>query len=436
METALRVSIKKGLSQQSREEPVPEPRRTIIHVDMDAFYCSVEELDNPSLKGLPVVVGGTPEGRGVVATANYAAREFGLHSAMPAAQAVRLCPKAVFLRPRLKRYAAASRQVFSIFEEYTPMVEPLSIDEAFLDVTASRLSAAQGSFDAAGYGAGEVIASELQQRIEAETGGLSCSVGVASNKYLAKIASDLRKPRAIVVVPLGAEEEFLAPLPIEKIWGVGPKLAGRLRAIGLRTIGDMQDLGVAPLQQALGEESGEHFWRLCRGIDRRPVVTDQEVKSISQEKTYGEFLDCGDRETIERELFRMSDKVANRLRARELWGRTVQLKARDEKFHTVTRSLSLESPTCLVEEIYGAAMELLDERVDFGGRRIRLLGVGVSGLTGEPRRQLEFFDSGRLEQAENIAAISAAVRRKVGEEAILRAKMLEKGKEKEPPAEG
>ena len=258
---------------------------------------------------------------------------------------------------------------------------------------------------------------------------------MASNKYLAKIASDLRKPRAIVVVPLGAEEEFLAPLPIEKIWGVGPKLAGRLRALGLRTIRDMQDLGVEPLQKALGEEAGEHFWRLCRGIDRRPVVTDQEVKSISQEKTYGEFLDSGDRETIERELFRMSDKVANRLRARELWGRTVQLKARDEKFHTVTRSLSLESPTCLVEEIYAAAMGLLDDRVDFGSRRIRLLGVGVSGLTGEPRRQLEFFNSGRLEQAENIAAISDAVRRKIGDQAILRAKMLEKGKEKEPPAE-
>ncbi len=414
---------------------MPEPRRTIIHVDMDAFYCSVEELDDPSLKGRPVVVGGTPEGRGVVATANYAARKFGLHSAMPAARAVRLCPKAVFLRPRPERYAEASRQVFSIFQEYTPLVEPLSIDEAFLDVTASRLSAAQGSFDAEGYGAGEVIASELQEKIEDETGGLSCSVGVASNKYLAKIASDLRKPRAIVVVPLGAEEEFLAPLPVEKIWGVGPKLAGRLRALGLRTIRDMQDLGLEPLQKALGEEAGEHFWRLCRGIDHRPVVTDQEVKSISQEKTYGEFIDPGDREKIERELFRMSDKVANRLRARELWGRTVQLKARDEKFNTVTRSLSLESPTCLVEEIYEAALELLDERVDFGQRRIRLLGVGVSGLGTEARRQLEFFDSARLEQAENIAAISDAVRRKIGDQAILRAKMLEKGKKKEPPAE-
>ena len=400
---------------------------------MDAFYCSVEELDNPSLKGRPVVVGGTPEGRGVVATANYAARKLGLHSAMPAAQAVRLCPKAVFLRPRPKRYAEASRQVFSIFEEYTPLVEPLSIDEAFLDVTASRLTGSPGSFDAEGYGAGEAIARELQQKIETETGGLTCSIGIASNKYLAKIASDLRKPRAIVVVPLGEEESFLAPLPIEKIWGVGPKMAERLGAIGMKFIGDMQRLGVEPLQRALGEDTGEHFWKLCRGIDQRPVVTDQEVKSISQEKTYGEFLDSGDRETIERELFRMSDKVARRLRARELWGRTVQLKARDEKFHTVTRSFSLESPTCLVEEIYQAALGLLDDRVDFGDRRIRLLGVGVSGLTSEPRRQLDFFDSGELEQAENIAAISDAVRRKIGDQAILRAKMLEGGEEKRPP---
>ena len=400
---------------------------------MDAFYCSVEELDAPSLKGRPVVVGGTPEGRGVVSTANYAARKFGVHSAMPAAQAVRLCPTAVFLRPRPKRYAEASRQVFSIFEKYTPLVEPLSIDEAFLDVTASRLSGSPGSYDAEGYGAGEAIARELHRRIEEETGGLTCSIGIASNKYLAKIASDLRKPRAIVVVPLGAEEEFLAPLPIKRIWGVGPKMAERLGSIGIKLIGDMQKLGAEPLRRALGEDTGEHFWRLCRGIDARPVVTDQEVKSISQEKTYGEFLDPSDRETIERELFRMSDKVAARLRARELWGRTVQLKARDEKFHTVTRSSSLESPTCLVEEIYRVALELLDERVDFGGRRIRLLGVGVSGLTDEPRRQLDFFDSGQLQQAENIAAISDAVRRKIGDQAILRAKMLGRGNEKKPP---
>ena len=210
-------------------------------------------------------------------------------------------------------------------------------------------------------------------------------------------------------------------------------MAERLEAIGMKLIGDMQSLGVEPLQRALGEDTGEHFWRLCRGIDQRPVVTDQEVKSISQEKTYGEFLDSGDRETIERELFRMSDKVARRLRARELWGRTVQLKARDEEFHTVTRSSSLESPTCLVEEIYQAALGLLDGRGDFGGRRIRLLGEGVCSMASDSRRKLDFFDSGELEQAENIAAISDAVRRKIGDQAILRAKMLEGGEEKRPP---
>ena len=332
---------------------------------MDAFYCSVEELDNPSLKGRPVVVGGTPEGRGVVATANYAAREFGVHSAMPAARAIRLCPRAEFLRPRPKRYSEVSREVFSIFGKYTPLVEPLSIDEAFLDVTGSRLPGVPANVDEEGYGAGVAIARALRERVEKETGGLTCSIGIASNKYLAKIASDLRKPRGMVIVPLGAEEEFLGPLPIEKIWGVGPKMAGRLRAIGLDLVGDMQRLGVEPLQRALGDETGEHFWRLCRGVDHRPVVTEQEVKSISQEKTYGQFLAPSDRETIERELFRMSDKVAARLRARELWGRTVQLKARDEKFHTVTRSASLDSPTCLVEEIYRAVLGMFDERVDF-----------------------------------------------------------------------
>lgn len=420
----------------SCSEPAPESSRIIIHVDMDAFYCSVEERDNPSLKGRPVVVGGTPEGRGVVATANYAAREFGIHSAMPAARAVGLCPGAVFLRPRPKRYSAASREVFSIFEMYTPLVEPLSIDEAFLDLTGSMFAGMTANPGEDGYGAGVEIAAELQERIEKETGGLTCSIGVASNKYLAKIASDLRKPRGITIVPLGAHEEFLAPLSIEKIWGVGPKMAQRLRAIGLDVIGDMQRLGVQPLRQALGQEQGEHFWRLCRGIDHRPVVTEQEVKSISQEKTYGEFLDSKDRETVERELFRMSDKVAVRLRARELWGRTVHLKARDEKFHTVTRSTALDSPTCLVEEIYETALGMYNDRVDFGQLRVRLLGVGVSGLTGEPRRQLDFFDSGRLAQAENIAAISDAVRRKIGDEAIVRAKMLDGGNEKRPRDSG
>ncbi|MCZ6794380.1 MAG: DNA polymerase IV, partial [Planctomycetota bacterium] len=315
-------------------------RRRILHLDMDAFFAAVEVLDNPELRGKPVIVGGTPQGRGVVSTASYEARRYGVHSAMPAAQAVKLCPAGIFLRPRLGRYAAVSREVFHLLAAYTPLVEPVSIDEAFLDVTGCRpLRGASRSSGAV------AIARELQERVEEVTGGLTCSVGVAWNKFLAKLASDLEKPRGLVVVPEEGVEEFLGPLPVSRLWGVGPRTAERLGRLGLRRVKDLQAVPAGDLERILGKELGRHVARLSRGQDERPVEPHGDPRSISMEQTYGEFLPADDVERLEAELFRMSDGVASRLRKSGLRGRVVTLKVRDERFATRTRSRTLPSPT-------------------------------------------------------------------------------------------
>src|SRR2546426_1030327 len=283
-------------------------QRFILHVDMDAFFAAVEVLDNPSLAGKPVIVGGTPEGRGVVSTASYEARKFGVRSAMPAAQAVKLCPHGIFLRPRMGRYWAVSRKFCAILPAVTPLVEPLSIDEAFLDVSGCYPQK-RSTMPAA-----EAIAKEIQERVERETGGLTCSLGIAENKFLAKVASDLRKPRGLTVVPRGNSAEFLAPLPIERLWGVGPRTSELLRSLGVTTIGQISALKEKDLESILGVEFGRHLHRLSRGLDDREVETSWEAKSISQETTFAEFLAPNDREAIERVLFSLSDGVAERLR--------------------------------------------------------------------------------------------------------------------------
>lgn len=397
--------------------------RCILHIDMDAFFAAVEELDNPSLAGRPVIVGGTPEGHGVVSTANYVAREFGVHSAMPAARAVKLCPHGVFLRPRGARYADVSREVFRIFRSITPLVEPLSIDEAFLDVTGCPASRTADE-------APEVaLAREIQDRVERETGGLTCSIGVAENKFLAKIASDLQKPRGLVIVPPGGAVGFLAPLPIERLWGVGPKTAARLRDLGLDTVGSLAGLTERDLVRVCGEELGRHLHRLSHGIDDRPVVTDWEARSISQETTFAVFLRPDDQDAVEGVLFRLADGVAFRLRQEALWGRTIHLKVRNDRFHTVTRALTLESPTQFVEEIFSGAVKLLRERVRLEGRSIRLLGVGATQLVRRPLRQLDLFDhsADEEEQARRRAEVADAIREKLGDAAITRARLLPEG---------
>jgi DNA polymerase-4 len=394
--------------------------RAILHVDMDAFYAAVEVLDCPALAGKPVIVGGTPEGRGVVSTASYEARRFGVRSAMPAAEAVRRCPQGIFLPPRFGRYAAVSRQVFAILEAVTPLVEPLSIDEAFLDVGGC-------------CGAPAEIAGAIQARIERETGGLTCSIGCAENKFLAKVASDLRKPRGLVVVPPGGGREFLAPLPVERLWGAGPKTSARLRAAGMAVIGDVAARDEGELVALLGRDLAEHLAALARGLDDRPVLTGWEAKSLSQETTFAVFLSPRDEEAIGRVLFELADGVAARLREQGVWGRTVTLKVRDGRFRTCTRSVTLAEPTQVVEDIYRAATGLFRERVRLGREKVRLLGVGVKNLEREPLRQLELFDAGAVERerAARVAALSDAICRKHGDGAVTRGRLIARpGKER------
>ncbi len=246
----------------------------ILHIDMDAFYASIEIRDNPALASLPVVIGGTPQGRGVVSTANYIARQYGIHSAMPASQAVRLCPHATFLRPRMDYYADIARQIRAIFHEYTDLVEPLSLDEAFIDVTGSQ----------ALFGEAASIASQIKQRIRDQL-GLTASAGVAPNKFLAKVASDLQKPDGLVIVPVDGVQDFLDPLPVSKVWGVGAQTQKKLDRYHVRTIGDLRRLSMEALKAIVGVNC-EHFYRLARGQDSRHVIPDRDAKSISHETTF------------------------------------------------------------------------------------------------------------------------------------------------------
>jgi DNA polymerase IV len=336
----------------------------ILHVDLDAFYASVEQLADPSLRGRPVVVGGLG-GRGVVAAASYEARRFGVHSAMPTAHARRACPDAVFLAPRFDVYADASKDVMAILRSVTPLVEPISMDEAFLDVRgASRL-----------HGDGPTIARHLRERVADET-GLTASVGVASTKMLAKIASDLAKPDGLLVVDLGRELEVLHPLPVERLWGVGPATMRRLGRYGVTTIGDLAALPETTLVTALGRAQGAHLHALAWNRDARPVEPERVVKSIGHEETFPR--DIADRATLEQEVVRLADKVGGRLRGARRVARTVQIKVRYGDFRTITRSRTLVEPTDVALEITRSAVELLRTvDVDTG---IRLLGVSAQQL--------------------------------------------------------
>jgi DNA polymerase-4 len=348
--------------------------RTILHVDMDAFYASVEVIDDPTLSGKPVIVGGIGP-RGVVASCTYEARAYGVRSAMPSSQARRLCPHAVFLAGRFDRYAEVSGRIHAVFEYFTPLVEGISLDEAFLDITGSiRL-----------FGPALQIAAQVRTRIQAEL-GLCCSVGVAGAKFLAKLASEAAKPRAslqgvvagpgVVVVEPGDELDFLHPLPIEALWGVGPATATRLRRLGVTTVGELARVPADVLETALGRANGAHLGRLARGLDDRPVEPDREIKSVSHEETYP--VDRYDGDDLHVEIVRMADSVAARMRRAGLVGRTVTLKVRYGDFSTRTRSRT--SPVPLSEGTAIAALaSLLLREVDLSPG-VRLLGVGVSNL--------------------------------------------------------
>ncbi|MBX7186570.1 MAG: DNA polymerase IV [Vicinamibacteria bacterium] len=388
---------------------------------MDAFYAAVEERDRPELRGKPVIIGADPKGgagRGVVSTANYEARKFGVGSAMPISTAFRLCPQGVFISPDMSKYSAISLEIRAIFEAFTDLVEPLSVDEAFLDVTASvRL-----------FGNGEGIARAIKARIKAET-RLTASVGVASAKLIAKIASDLRKPDGLVVVPPGTERAFLAPLPVRRLWGIGPKMEERLAKLGIHTVGQLADAKVTRL---LGTH-GLDLQRLARGEDDRPVVSDSgPAKSVSVEHTFD--VDEGNPRALRKALLRLADELSRRLRAESLAGRTVTLKYRDETFRTTTHARSGRAPTNVASELFETASGLFDDV--HGSLKVRLLGIGVSGFTEPVQRGL--FEEESPRRGARIDELRDRVREKFGREALVRASDLEdeKGQEGRRDPEG
>lgn len=378
----------------------------ILHVDMDAFYASVEERDRPDLAGKPVIVGGTPEGRGVVAAASYAARRFGVHSAMPAVTARRLCPHGVFLRPRMDHYAEVSDQIRSVFGKYTPLVEPLSLDEAFLDVTGS----------APLFGSAVRIAAAIKQEIR-DSLRLIASVGVAPNKFLAKIASDLKKPDALVVVEAAHVQEFLDPLPVGRLWGVGKVTGGVFERLEIQTIGQLRQVPVELLRQHFGS-NGDHLWQLSRGIDDRPVVPEQAAKSISHETTFAQ--DLRDREVMRAWLLELSEQVGSRLRRHGLKGRTVQLKVRFEDFHTVTRAQTLPHATDVTDEIWQTAARMFAERLPARRMHIRLLGVGVSGLDQPKLVQQSLFPDEEHERQSRLDHVADQIKDRFGQASLQR----------------
>jgi DNA polymerase-4 len=347
--------------------------RIIIHADLDAFYASVEQLDRPELKGKPVVVGGPPEARGVVAAASYEARAFGVRSAMPMSRALRLCPQAVRLSPRFDRYGEVSRQVMAIFRSLTPLVEPLSMDEAFLDVTA-QVNAYRGATDLARY---------LKIEVKKDT-GLIVSIGVGSNKTVAKIASDMGKPDGLVVVPAGQEAAFLAPLPVRALWGVGPRAEAALNAAGLMTIGDIARADPALPQNMLGSR-GEMLREMAEGVDDRPIEVEQERKSVGAETTFARDLPDGPE--LRAELERIASSVAERLAGSGARARTVVLKLRYSNFRTITRQASHAEATDDEADIRTRAVALLDA-VARPEDRFRLLGIHGTNLVEQHASQL------------------------------------------------
>ena len=384
--------------------------RTILHVDLDAFYASVEVLENPALAGKPVLVGGTGP-RGVVAAASYEARRFGCHSAMPMGRARRLCPQAIVLPPRFDLYAAKSRAVHEIFAAFTPLIEPIALDEAFLDVTGARRL----------HGTGPEVGAAIRARVRAET-GLTASVGVAPNKLLAKLASDDAKPDGMLVVEAGGELAFLHPHPVGRLWGVGPATLARLERFGVETIGDLAALPEASLVDTLGRAHGHQLHELACGRDDRPVEPDRETKSIGQEETFPR--DVADREALDREVRRMAERVGTRLRDHGLAGRTVTLKVRFPDFRTITRSTTLPDPFAVSNEIARQALALLDKVDTTGG--IRLIGVSVSNLTAGAAHQASLFgEEAAPDGGGAIQSVVDAVRQRFGPDALGSAATLD-----------
>jgi len=386
----------------------------ILHVDMDAFFVSVEHIRRPELKGLPVAVGG-PGSRGVVASASYEARAYGVHSAMPSRRARQLCPDIVFLPGDHSHYGEVSEQVMAVLRDVTPLVEPLSLDEAFLDVTASRRL----------FGTGPEIATRIRQRI-AEEERLTASVGVASNKYVAKVASDLRKPDALVVVPPGTEREFLAPLSVSRLWGAGPKVQARLAQLGFKKIGDVARNKPDFLEASLGRKLGRRLHELANGLDVRRVDPRPGRKSLGKEVTFPR--DVEDRARVERTLLALCEGVARSLRKKGIAGRTVQVKLRWDGFETHTRQRTLARPADMTEAIWPVARELFRE-ADDPRRLVRLIGVSLSGFDHPEAQQLALLGDDPAtsagESRRELAKTMDAVTDRFGRDALKRAALLD-----------
>jgi DNA polymerase-4 len=354
--------------------------RIIVHVDMDAFFAAVEQLLHPEWQGKPVIVGADPQagkGRGVVSTASYEARKYGVHSAMPISQAYRLCPHGIYVQPHGDVYSDYSQQVFAVLDTISPLVEPLSIDEAFLDLTGSTHL----------YKTVEEIGQKIKREIKSKT-LLTASVGIAPSKSVAKIASDFFKPDGLMIVYPDKVQEFLDPLPVNKLWGIGKHTYEQLLVMGIKTVSQLRQYPQKVLENKFGKW-GEHIYRIARGLDERSVLTDEQVKSVSNEITFEE--DLNDTEYLQRIIFVLAEKVGGRLRRSHIQGRTVHLKIRFSDFSTHTRSHTLKNATHLTQEIYQITNQLFSEFLPLESY-VRLLGVGVSHLENESGSQLSIWD--------------------------------------------
>lgn len=376
---------------------------------MDAFYTSVEQRDHPEHRGKPVIVGADPQGgrgRGVVAAASYEARTFGVHSALPISRAYRLCPQGVYLRGNMKQYASVSRRIMDVLKSYTDFVEQISIDEAFMDVSVICIPEK-----------GRALAQEVKENVLRQE-QLKASIGVAPNKFLAKIASDLEKPDGLVVVPEGGELAFLEPLPVERLWGVGPKTAERLHEMGYRKISDLWK--VEPGGLPMGKH-GDHLLKLSRGIDARKVTSHHEAKSIGHETTFLE--DTDDPKVVHDTLLKLSEAVARRLRKHGVRGKTVTLKFRDADFVTETRAKTLREPTEDANEIFDVVLAQMN-RVRGKGKKIRLLGISLSKLQKPGgQRQLSLF--GREDKDERLSRAQDSLAERFGKDSVKRASLLD-----------
>ena len=393
-------------------------RRWIMHVDMDAFFASIEQLDHPEYKGHPVIVGGLSS-RGVVATCSYEARKFGVHSAMPISRAKKLCPDGIYVYPRMDRYKEVSHQIFSIMKEFTPHIEPLSIDEAFLEVSGMSTM----------YSGPKALGRAIKDRVFEET-GLIISAGLAPNKFLAKLASDLDKPDGLVVIPYGREKEILAPLPIKRIWGVGPRTEKILKTGGFHLMRHIQALPDERSLIPIVGNQARRIWELANGIDDRPVETDRKIQSIGAEETYEEDLTDGS--TIELEFRYFANRLSKRLRKRNLLGHTVSIKVRYDDFTTVSRQKRLDKPSDHEHVFFETALLLWNKLMQDKTSKqlkgvtfmdppgpIRLLGLTVSGLDDEVPMQDSLFESPKNETENKLAGVLDSLESKFGETAVM-----------------